>query len=175
MLINKKKPTDTDIIRKHVEKLRRTFNIEVFPGYIPRACYECVRVNEGFSYNNGFDVEMIDTRELNNTNFGEIDEDFIHRASIIKVGETWYIVDPCYGQYFEREEVRNYMMSKHETFSKALLRDGFFKYSKESMEAFLEPFIVFGNLHMDYDYLNSLLEPYGLQEEEWSSYKVNKP
>ena len=65
------------------------------------------------------------------------------------------------------------MFKNHEVFSRTLLRDGYIKYSKESMEAFLDPFIKFGNLHMQYDYLNSLLIPHGLGEESWELHKPN--
>lgn len=161
------------IIKEHVEKLRRELNIEVYPKPVARMYYECNRANDAFSYLNEFDFEMIDTQELNNPDLGAIDEDFIHRASLIKVGETWYIVDPCYGQYFEKEEVKDYMFKNHEVFSRTLLRDGYIKYSKEGIEAFLDPFIKFGNLHMQYDYLNSLLIPHGLAEESWELHKPN--
>ena len=126
-------------IIEQVKYLRNKYYIGIYPNEVEKMCNECDIENALFSDENNFAHISI-----NLVNLG-IPEPF-HRASLIGLntdnGPIWFIVDPTYGQFFENEKFKNYMISNYKKFSYKLLKQGYIECNIENMLSYINGFVL---------------------------------
>jgi len=153
--------TNKEIIKKQVELLRKGYNIGIYPNEIEKLCTECDLENDKFTLINNIPGYA----SINLLNFG-IKEPY-HRASLIGFntvnGPEWFLVDPTYGQFFENETFKNYMIENHEDFSINLLKEGFIECTLSNIVAYFNGFVFSNafttdiNINEVYDKLENFL------------------
>lgn len=133
-----------NILKEQIQLLRNKFGIGIYPEYIERVCTECDRMNMMYA-----DTHNIGYLQINTKNLGITEDSLYHISSLLGFntidGVIWYLVDPTYGQFFEKEKFRNYMLDKHKEFSLRLLKDGYIELNDNNLKSYLDGFIYTGN------------------------------
>ncbi len=142
--MEKKKLAEIEqVVKTLVNYLRNKYNIGIYSEdknakRIARVCEECKDELVKRWLNNEFGYEML------KIDFME-DENAFHYSNLVGF-ETedipkWYIVDPTYGQFFERKKFRDYMFNHHREFSEKILQQGYIECNISNINAFISGFL----------------------------------
>lgn len=133
-----------------IKRVYEAFNV-IQDGEVQKLCNECEEALRALAFQKDYLYSRIDTSKV-----GIKSDDLFHLAGIIKVDDTWYIVDPTYGQFYLDISFKEYM-SKHHPELNSLLTKGYIPYSIDILRSYFDGFASVYGEEIDFEKVNEII------------------